>query len=137
MPILTVIAFGQTRPAQRPQGGFSQRELHGGIEINMRGAQGIGLRISGEEENFNVSILFTELILSPMTVSEGKFTPESIREMVVAIQKHMRRMQQDYRIPLENIYLTGTPSLIAGNLPELANEIRLRTGRTITLLDVE
>ncbi len=113
------------------------RELHGGIEINLRGAQAIGLRISGEEENFNVSILYTELILSPLATNEGKFTPESIREMATAAQKHVRRMQQDYRIPPEQIYITITPSVIAANVAELVSEIRTRTARTVTPLDVE
>ncbi|MFN0109030.1 MAG: hypothetical protein ACKVZH_09295 [Blastocatellia bacterium] len=130
-------AYGQTKPVQTPPGKYPARELHGGIEISPRGAQGIGLRITGEDETLNVSILYSELILSTLTVTDGKFTPESIRDMTVTVQKLMRRLQQDFKIPVENIYITGTSGLIASNVQELVNEVRLKTGRTMTLLDVE
>ena len=133
-----VLAGGSTVRAQTAAPSkFEPRELHGGIEINMRGAQAVAVRITGEEENYSVTILFSENILAPLAVQDGKFTPESMREMVAAVQKHIRRMQRDYRIPPDQIYLTGTPNLVAANVTELAAEIKAGVGRSVTLLDVK
>lgn len=133
----TLTVCGQTKPAQTPPGKYPSRELHGGIEISPRGAQGIGLRITGEDDTLNLSILYSELILSPLMATDGKFSPESIRDAVVTVQKLMRRLQQDFKIPADNIYIIGTAALIATNMQDLTKEIQSRTGRTITLLDVE
>src|SRR5262249_20902265 len=69
--------------------------------------------------------------------SSGKFAPRASEEAAQAIQKLLARLEQQYRIPPDRIYLVGSSSLGADYPEDLISTIGKTTGRKLTFLDVE
>jgi hypothetical protein len=127
-------ANGQARrPAAAPA-----EEVRGGIEIGSKGVKAIAVRVSGEEEGYNVKILYAEIInTTPSQTKDGKITPQALRDTVAAVERFHQKLSQEHRIPPDHLHIVGSSGLIADNLHELAEEIRKKTGQTVTFLDVE
>jgi hypothetical protein len=127
-------AFAQARKPAAP----NPKELHGGIEIGPKGIKCIAIRVAGADEGFEVKILYTELINTTlMQTRNNQFTPEAVRDTGVAVQRFHQRMRQEYRIPLDQIYLVVSSSVIADNPQDLITEIQKRTNQSPTFLDVD
>ena len=113
-------------------------ELHGGIEITPRVVRAIGLRISNGNEGDNIKVLYyDQLIPSAAFPREAKFPPEYIREVAQSVQKMSEKLQREFRILPEQIYVVGLSDLTVQNRDELAREVRDRLGKEITFLDAE
>jgi hypothetical protein len=113
-------------------------ELYGGIEVGAKGIKSIAVRITDDERGYNVKILTAEIINTTIVQTKSsRFTPEAIRETGATVQRFYQRLQQDYRVPPAHIHIAGSSGLIGDNLQELAEEVRKRTGQTMSFLDVE
>jgi hypothetical protein len=126
--------FAQARKPAAP----NPKELHGGIEIGPKGIKCIAIRVAGADEGYEVKILYTELINTTlMQTRNNQFTPEALRDTGVAVQRFHQRMRQEYRVPLDQIYLVVSSSVIADNPQDLIAEISKRTNQSPTFLDVD
>jgi len=124
--------------AQTRKQSVSTDELHGGIEIGSKGVKAIALRISGDGEDYNLKILYAEILNTTlMQTQDGRFTPEAIRDTANAVQRFYQRMQQEYRVPADQIHLVVSSGVTADNSQELSAEIAKRTGQTPPFLDVD
>jgi hypothetical protein len=113
-------------------------ELHGGIEITPRVVRAIGLRISNGNEGDNIKVLYyDQLIPSAPFPREAKFPPEYIREVAQSVKTMSEKLQRDFRILPEQIYVVGLSDLTVQNRDELAREIRDRLGKEVAFLDAE
>jgi hypothetical protein len=113
-------------------------ELHGGIEITPRVVRAIGLRISNGAEGDNIKVLYYDQSV-PTTPfpREAKFPPEYIRDVAQSVQKMSEKLQRDFRILPEQIYVVGLSDLTVQNRDELASEIRDKLGKEVAFLDAE
>jgi hypothetical protein len=133
--LLTCLSPAQAQ-ARRPAS--PTEELYGGIEVGAKGIKSIAVRITDDEKGYSVKILSAEVINTTIVQTKnGKFTPEAVRETGSVIQRFYQRLQQDYRIPTEQIHIAGSSGLIGENLQDLAEEVRKRIGRVMQFLDVE
>lgn len=113
-------------------------ELHGGIEVGSKGIKAIGLRITGESDNYSVKVVYAEIINTTLVQTKnGLFTPEAIRDTANAIQQFYQRLKGEYRIPTENIHIVISSGVVGNNPQDLSSEIVKRTGQTASFLDVD
>jgi hypothetical protein len=132
--VCSYTTFGQT-PAEVKD---EPKTLHGGIEISPRAVRAIALRISNGEEGLNIKILYsnTATIDTPYP-SNGKLTLEYIHNVAKIVQTYLETMNNEHRIPLNQIYVIGIADLVTQNPDDLKNEIYGRTGKTINFLNAE
>ncbi len=113
-------------------------QLYGGIEIGSKGVKAIALRIAGEGEDYTVKILYAEIInTTPMQTQDDRFTPEAIRDTANAVQRFYLRMQQDYRVPADQIHIVISSGVVGKNPQDLSAEIFRRTGQTPPFLELD
>lgn len=113
-------------------------QLHGGIEIGSKGVKAIALRIAGDGEDYTLKILYSEIINTTlMQTQDDKFTPEAIRETANAVQRFFQRMQQEYRVPADQIHIVISSGVVGKNPQDVSNEIAKRTGQTPPFLEVD
>ena len=70
-------------------------------------------------------------------IKGGKYTQEVVKTVGRAIKDYYTLIRQQYQVPPQQIYVIGSSDLDAGNLEELATEIRNNTGASITFLDLK
>ncbi|MFN0109031.1 MAG: hypothetical protein ACKVZH_09300 [Blastocatellia bacterium] len=113
-------------------------ELHGGIEVGSKGVKAIALRISGESDNYSVKIIYAEVINTTLAQTKnGNFTPEAIRDTANAIQQFHQRMQQEQKIPANQIQVVISSGVQGNNPQDIIAEIAKRIGQTPPFLDVD
>lgn len=113
-------------------------KLHGGIEIGSRGVKGTAINFTRKGNGYDVKILYTETInTSIMKLKDNRFTPEGLKEAADAVKKMFDRLQQEYQVPVEQIYIVGSSGLRADNKPELIGEVQKATGKAMSFLTVE
>ncbi len=126
--------YGQTKQAASP----TSAELNGGIEIGAKGIKSIVVRVSSEEEGYNVKIIHAEIINTTLVQTrEGKFTPDAIKETGQVVQRFYQRMQQEFRVPLANIHIVGSSGLIGDNPRDIVEEVKKRTSQEMAFLDLD
>ena len=135
--LLCVVGGGDARGQTPGQPDANPKELHGGIEIALRTVRAIVLRVSISPEGDSTKIISSDQI-TPSTPfpRDDKPTPEYIHELAQTVQKLLEKMQRDFRIPLNQIYLLGLSELAGQVRDELAREVREKIGKEITFLDV-
>jgi hypothetical protein len=113
-------------------------ELHGGIEISPRIIRAIALRISNGADGENIKILNSEQATPsiPFPV-DARLTLEYIRELAQSVQKLSEKLQRNFRIPQDQIYLLGLSEFSVQNRDDLSREIRDKTGKEVTYLDAK
>ncbi|QQS47931.1 MAG: hypothetical protein IPM66_04545 [Acidobacteriota bacterium] len=125
-------ATAQTRRPATPQ------ELYGGIEIGAKGIKSLVLRVINEDEGYNVTILNAEVINTTLVQTrDGKFTQQAIRDTGQVVQRFYQRMQQEFRVPADQINVIGNSGLIGDNPQDIADEVKRRIGVEIDFLDIE
>jgi hypothetical protein len=135
---LLLTTFSPVQGQARKPAPFASEELHGGIEIGSKGVKAIAVRVSGEDEGYNVKVLYAEVInTTPVQLKDGKVTPEAIRDTAFAVQRFYQRMSREYRVPSDRIHIVGSSGLRGDNLQDLAVEIQKRTGQPVTFLDID
>jgi hypothetical protein len=113
-------------------------ELHGGIEVGAKGIKSIVVRVTSEEEGYNVKIVHAEIVNTTLVQTrDGKFTPEVIKETGQVVQRFYQRMQQEFRIQPGHIHIVGSSGLIGDNPNSIAEEVKKRTGQDMPFLDLE
>jgi hypothetical protein len=114
----------------------NQKELYGGIEIALRTVRLIAMRVPLSPGEENIRILDSDqLIPSTAFPKDDKPTPEYIRDLAQTVQKVAEKLQRDFRIPPNHIYLLGLSDLTGQIRDDLAKEVREKTGKEITFLD--
>jgi len=114
------------------------QKIHGGIEVSSEGVKAAVIRISDAEQGSGLEVVFTEL--SPIALVQmvnGTFKPEIVKAVGEAITEFFIRMQQQFKVPEEQIYIFGSSDLKAENLGDLVDTVRNTTGKTITFLNLE
>jgi hypothetical protein len=131
-------ARGQISNAPNATPNVNLTELHGGIEITPRVVRAIALRIWNGNEGENIKVLYyDQLIPTTPFPREAKFPPEYIRDIAQSTQKMSEKLQRDFRLLPEQIYVVGLSDLTVQNRDELAREVRDRLGKEVAFLDAE
>src|SRR5262245_8659495 len=92
--------FGQTNAKREPG------DLFAGIELGTDGIRTVALRFSRGEDEPSLKLLYSENIhLGLGRTSSGKFAPRASEEAAQALQKLIARLDQQYRVPAERIFL--------------------------------
>ena len=126
--------YGQTEDT----GTAAQRELHGGIEIGSDWIKAVALRLSNDKQGADVKLIYTEEIEAvSMRVGGGRLAPKVIDAIALAVQKLYLRMWQFHGVPREHVYVIGGSDLKADNLGMLADEVKSKTGKSVTFLNTE
>lgn len=132
------VVCGDARCQTPTPSAYDPKELHGGIEVALRSVRAIVLRIPTNAEGDNIKILNSDH-LTPSTPfpRDDKPTPEYIRDLAQVVQKLSERLQQDFRVPTNQIYLLGLSELAGQIRDDLARELREKIGKEITFLDAK
>ena len=113
-------------------------KLHGGIEIGSRGVKATAINFTRKGNGYDVKILYTETInTSIMKLKDNRFTPEGLKEAADAVEKMFTKLQAEYQVPVEQIYIVGSSGLRADNKPELVSAVNKAIGRPMSFLTVE
>jgi len=136
--ILSFVCGADARCQSSSPSDVNPNELHGGIEIAPRTIRVIALRISNGADGDNIKILSSEQVtlITPAPKDE-KLAPEHIRDLAQSVQKLSEKLQREFRIPADQIYLLGLSELAVQIRDDLAREIRDRIGKEITFLDAK
>jgi hypothetical protein len=114
------------------------KELHGGIEVALRSVRAIVLRVSTNPEGDNIKIISADQItLSTSIPKDDKPAPEYIRDLALAVQKLSDRLQNEFRVPPNQIHLVGLSDLAGQTRGDLDREVRDKLGKEITFLDAK
>jgi hypothetical protein len=130
--ILSIQFTANGQPAKK----INQIELYGGIEIGVKSIKAIAIQIS--EPSGRIKIVYTEVINNRFAqYNDGNLTPEAIGNIAQTVEPLYRRMQREYQIPQEQIYIIVCSDIRAENIGELTVTLTSRTGKKVTLLDVQ
>ncbi|MCI0665836.1 MAG: hypothetical protein L0220_32665 [Acidobacteria bacterium] len=114
------------------------QKIHGGIEVSSEGVKAAVIRISDAEQGSGLEVVFTELTaIALIQTSNGSFKPEVVKTVGQVITEFYTRMQQQFNVPEEQIYIFSSSDLKAESLRDLVDEVRNTTGKTITFLNLE
>jgi len=129
---LSSYVYGQNKPAEVDQ------KIHGGIEVSSEGVKAAVIRISDAEQGSGLEVVFTESsAITLVQLNNGTFKPEIVKAVGQAVTDYYTRIQEQFKVPDEQTYIFGSSDLKADSLRELVDEIRNRTGKTITFLKLE
>jgi hypothetical protein len=114
----------------------NRNELHGGIEIGYKSIRAIAIQIS--EPDGRVKIVYNEARNNRLDeYINGNLTPEAIGQIALTVETFYSRMQREYQVPQAQISIIVCSDLRAGNIGDLTNTITSRTGKNVTLLDMQ
>jgi hypothetical protein len=137
LSLFTVVCNGDARCQATASPAPDPKELHGGIEVALRSVRAMTLRVSNNAED-SIKIISSDQI-NPSTPSpkDDKPSPEYIRELAQAIQKLSERMQNDFRVPPNQIHLLGLSDIAGQARDDLDREVRDKLGKEILFLDAK
>jgi hypothetical protein len=114
-------------PGQSPQ-------LYGGIELSDEGVKVIAMQVI--EDDPGLRPIYTEMNrLSLGRISGGEFPPQASADAAKAVLSALNRLRQQYRVPLDRIYLIGSSGLSADHPKDLESVISNTTGLQLEFLD--
>jgi hypothetical protein len=115
---------------------IDSNDLYGGIEIGTKSIKAIVIQRS--EPDGRIKMLYNEVINRSLAkYMDGKLTPESVGNISQTVESIHRRLVQQYRVLPEQTYIIGCNDLSSSNTGDLIKIITYRTGRTVTLLDMQ
>jgi len=118
----------------KPSG--SSGELYGGIELSDEGINAIALQMSQGDDDAVPRLIYKEITRMNLgRTSSGDFPPQASTDAAKAILAALSRLRQQYRVPLDRIYLIGASGLKADHPKDLENVIRNTTGLELYFLD--
>ncbi len=136
--LISFFAFSATSATSSASAIAKNTKLHGGIEIGSRGVKATAINFSRKGSGYDVKIIYTEVInTSIMKVKDNKFTPEAMQETADAVNKMFTRMQQEYQVPVEQIYIVGSSGLRSDNKSDLVSAVNKATGKSMSFLTVD
>jgi hypothetical protein len=132
----TLILSLQVTTNGQPAKKIDRSELHGGIEIGPRSIKAIAIQIS--ERSGRVKIVYTEVLNNRLAQYNNRnLTSETIGNIAQTVETLYRRMQQEYQVLPGQIYIIVCSDLRAENIGELTTTVTARTGKKVTLLDMQ
>jgi hypothetical protein len=116
---------------------FDSKELHGGIEIALRAVRAVALRVSVDADGDNIPSMqwSDQIIVSTPFPQDGNLTPEYISNLAEKVQQLFEKLQRDYHVPRNQIYLLGLSEIEPQFRDQLARTLNERIGRGITFLN--
>lgn len=137
LSLFTVVCSGDARCQAPASPAPDPKELHGGIEVALKSVRAMTLRVSINAED-SIKIVNSDQI-NPSTPfpKDDKPSPEYIRELAQAIQKLSERMQNEFRVPPNQIHLLGLSDIAGQTRDDLDKEIRDKLGKEILFLDAK
>lgn len=134
IPAFNSNTYGQISAARET----NQAQLHGGIEIDSDGIKVAVIRFSDPAQRSGAEVVFTEEFNVGLGRDRaGKYTQEVVKTVGRAIKDYYTLIRQQYQVPPQQVYVIGSSDLDAGNLEELATDVRNNTGASITFLDLK
>jgi hypothetical protein len=133
-------SIAQAKGAQTtPQTALTQPgEVYAGIEITTEWVRAIALRVSRNEEESGLKLIYSENIrLALGRDSDGQITPQAAKEAAQTILKLLTRLRQQSQAPPERVFLIGSSGLGASRPEALVKAVSEITGKSLTFLDVE
>jgi hypothetical protein len=113
-------------------------EVYAGIEITTEWVRAIALRISKNEEESGLKLIYSENIrLALGRAGDGQITPQAAKEAAQTVLKLLTRLRQQSQAPPERVFLIGSSELGASRPEALVKAISEITGKKLTFLDVE
>ncbi|HEY6402319.1 MAG TPA: hypothetical protein VI479_12975 [Blastocatellia bacterium] len=115
------------------------KELYGGIEIALRAVRAVALRVSTSADGDNIPTIqgSDQIIPSTPFSRDEDLTTEYIADLAQSVGKLSDKLQGDYRVPQNQIYLLGLSEIPVEDRDELAREVKEKIGRDITFLDAK
>lgn len=128
LPVLGAFAGGQSS--------ITTKELFAGIELSGEGIKAITIRISNSEDGSGIRLINSEMIelsLEPIgSVIDAARVAENAAATVAKVQS---QLQQQYRVPAEQVFIIGRSGLDARLREQLESAIKRRTEKTVVFLD--
>jgi hypothetical protein len=113
-------------------------EVYAGIEITTEWVRAIALRVSRNEEEAGLKLIYSENIrLALPRAGDGQITPQAAKEAAQTVLKLLTRLRQQSQAPPERVFLIGSSGLRASRPEALVKAISEITGKTLSFLDVE
>jgi len=137
--LLSAVCSGEALCQNPPPPDSDSKGLHGGIEIALRAVRAVALRVSTDTEGDNTPRIqgSDQIIPSTPFPRDEKLTPEYISDLAKAVQTLSEKLQRDYRVPRNQIYLLGLSEIMSQDRDELSKEVREKIGKEITFLDAK
>jgi hypothetical protein len=137
--LLSAVFSGDARCQTPAPPASDPKELYGGIEIALRAVRAVALRISTGADGDPVPSIqgSDQIIPSTPFPKDEKITSEYIRDLAQAVQKLSDKLQREYRVPQNQIYLLGLSEIDKQSQEALAGELSDKIGREITFLDAK
>jgi hypothetical protein len=111
-------------------------DLYGGIELSNEGVKVLALQVSQAEEEPGIKRIYSEMIrLRLGRTNDGEFPPQAAADAAQAVSTALARLREQYKVPLDRIYLIGASGLRADYPKDLEGIIRDATGLTLKFLD--
>jgi hypothetical protein len=118
------------------QPSINSRELFAGIEISSEGIKAIAIRISKNDDGSGVKLVDSEMIDLSLELTGSLTSATQVAERAaVAVAKLQSQLQQQYRVPPEQVYIVGRSGIDAKLREELATAIKKRTEKAVAFLD--
>lgn len=135
--MLNAVYGGEARCQTPVPPASDSKELHGGIEITLRAVRAVALRVSTDADGDNIPRIqgSDQIIPSTPFPRDGKLTPEYISDLAQAVQQLSEKLQNDYHVPRNQIYLLGLSEIASQSRDELAKAVSEKIGKDITFLD--
>jgi hypothetical protein len=132
---LDAVSIAQAAPQAAPT---QPGEVYAGIEINTEWIRAIALRVSRNDDEAGLKLIYSENIrLALPRAGDGQITPQAAKEAAQTVLKLLTRLRQQSQAPPERVFLIGSSGLGASRPEALVKAISEITGKTITFLDVE
>jgi hypothetical protein len=137
--LLSAIFSGEARCQTSVSPASDSKELHGGIEIALRAVRAVALRVSTGADGDSIPTIqgSDQIIPSTPFPKDDKLTPEYINDLAQVIQTLSEKLQQDYRVPQNQIYLMGLSEIPAQDRDDLRKAVREKLDKEITFFDVK
>jgi hypothetical protein len=129
------VSIAQAAPQAAPT---QPGEVYAGIEITTEWVRAIALRVSRNEEEAGLRLIYSENIrLALARAGDGQITPQAAKEAAQTVLKLLTRLRQQSQAPPERVFLIGSSGLGASRPEALVKAISEITGKSLTFLDVE
>src|SRR5215813_5600060 len=120
--VLCAMTLGQAAPSNPPG---SSGELYGGIELSNEGVKVIALQVSQTDDEPTIKGIYSEMIRLRMgRTNDGDFPPQASTNAAQAVSTALSRLRQQYKVPLDRIYLICASGLGADHPKDLESVIR-------------
>ena len=111
-------------------------EVYAGIEITTEWVRAIALRVSRNEDDSGLKLIYSENIRLTLA-RDGQITTQAAKEAAQTVLKLLTRLRQQSQAPPEHVFLIGSSGLGADRPEALVKTISEVTGKSLTFLDVE